>query len=110
MKSREEAKQALNDAISLYAGDIGPGRWVVPNLVGSGGRRCIGLTYIVEIAGDGPEPHPEFTQDDAPWKLWGGDAILSTAGLESFDGMTETYTDKYGDDIYADSAMIEVAD
>lgn len=113
MKSRKESLAALNAAINAYAGDIGPGQWVAQDLVGGGGRSCIGLTYTIDLGkvdGQLPAQNSCFTQDDGPWRLWGGSAILAAAGLGKFDGMVEVRKDKYGDDIYADSAMIEVTD
>jgi transglutaminase-like putative cysteine protease len=108
MKTRTQALKDLSAAIAAYAGPSGPGTWTAEDFHGTG-RPSIGLTYSVEIKGDGPEPHPEMIAGDEPWKVWGGDAILSAAGLENFDGMADTYTDKYGDQIYADSAVIEVS-
>lgn len=109
MKTRAQALEALNTAISAYQGPVGPGAWSAEDFHGSG-RLAIGLTYKVEIEGDGPEPHPEMITGDEPWNLWGGDAILAAACLDSFDGMGDNYTDKYGDQIYSDSAVIEVAE
>lgn len=107
MKTRAQALAALNEAIAAYSDPTGPGTWSAEDFHGSG-RPSVGLTYKVDIEGDGPEPHPELQTGDEPWKMWGGDAILAAAGLEQFDGMSDSYTDKYGDQIYCDSAVIEV--
>ncbi len=88
---------------ALRDNETGPGHWGVEAEWDVAGRPAIALIYRVECSGGGPEPHPDFVYADMPWSAWGGNAILAAAGMETFTGMAEGYTDKYGDDMYADA-------
>ena len=57
-----------------------------------------------------PAPHPEMAYGDEPWKKWGGETILDTAGISTheYDGQVDRYVDRFGHKIYCDSAVIEV--
>jgi len=64
---------------------LGPGRWRV-HLLGD----HVFLVYVVQSTGrrfPRPTPNTPFAvwedgDPDAPWKKWGGDIILSTAGVD----------------------------
>ena len=110
IKTRAQTIEVLTNAIAAHSGDTtGPGTWEAQNFYGAQ-RDCVALTYSVKVTGEGPMAHPDLVTGDEPWKNWGGDAILAAAKLVSFDGAGESYTDKCGDEIYADSALIEVSD
>jgi hypothetical protein len=41
---------------------------------------------------------------------FGGNQILKNAGLDYFDGMSDCYVDEFGDRMYCQMSLIEVAD
>lgn len=101
--ARDIAIARLEAAIAAYEGDTGPGCWQVERDFDRVGQARIGLTYLLGIS-----DQPEDMAGDEPWKIWGGNAILAQAGLESQDGHADSWVDKYGDGVYGDSAIINV--
>lgn len=72
----------LDVAINRYKGPKGPGEWTTFE-----DKDSFGLVYAVAIEpGAWPAPHSEMVQEDAAWKLWGGEEILAAAGLSGKRG------------------------
>jgi hypothetical protein len=72
LPTKTEAIVALMIAIDIYQGDSGPGSWVIDS-----GRKFIALTWIFE------ENHiPLETKSERLWRSYGGEEILTNAGLE----------------------------
>lgn len=72
LPAKTEAIVALMIAIDSYQGDPGPGSWVIDS-----GRSFIALTWIFE-----ENRIPLESQSERLWRLYGGEEILTNAGLE----------------------------
>ena len=93
-----QAAAALNTALAAYAGDTGPGYWTVSTATAKGGVTGPCLTYVADQDCDVTDP-------DQPWKVWGGEAIIASAGLVIADGID----DNDGSNYYA-SAIVEIVE
>lgn len=107
MHTKRQAIAALKQAVSAYPGNTGPGCWRIDEDMGEasyshgdGTRRLpqVGLTYEVAIGN-------QATGEDAPWRQWGGGAIIAAASLADHlgDGIA---TENGG--MYYDTAIIAV--
>lgn len=86
MGSRGYVVQHLRSAISKLS-DEGPGRWKVTDCP------CIdwvSLSYDVEGSSRGPA-----FSEEAPWRSWGGDALLKSAGVREYKVMTAVLSSGY---------------
>lgn len=99
---------AMKKAIEQHAAtNTGPGVWVASEYRDDG---RVMLAYQVACGGEGPEPHPDITQGDEPWKQWGGDAIIAAAGLDKLpqDGGQDHWTDRDGDEMWAEYVVVQL--
>ena len=108
--TRAEAVKALSEAIKSYSGEAGPGKWSVEESANSN-RAAVGLVYTVGVQDDAfPSPHADIKDSSDILEKFGGNQILKNAGLDYFDGMSDCYVDKFGDSMYCEMSLIEVAD
>jgi hypothetical protein len=86
--SMDYIKGRLQLALDVFDGDTGPGEWVVGEASGKGSSpRRPALCY--KWPGDLDENHPNWGDADAPWKKWGGEAMIDLAGCEILDGTAD---------------------
>jgi hypothetical protein len=110
MMTRAEAVKALSEAIKSYSGETGPGKWSVEESANSN-RAAVGLVYTVEVQNHAfPSPHADIKNSSDIFEKLGGNQILKDAGLDYFDGMSDSYVDKFGDSMYCEMLLIEVSD
>lgn len=110
MMTRTEAVKALTEAIKSYSGEAGPGKWSVEESANSN-RAAVGLVYTVEVQNHAfPSPHADIKDSSDILEKFGGNQILENSGLDYFDGMSDSYVDKFGDRMYSEMLLIEVAD
>ena len=89
----EQAEAALDAAIKHHESiaEGMPGSWSIETSEGS-----IMLVWSCEA----DDEAVAGMQSDEPWSAWGGNAIITDAGLrEPDDSGTDSYHDKYGDDM-----------
>jgi hypothetical protein len=72
LPAKTEAIVALMMAIDSYQGYPGPGSWVIDS-----GKSFIALTWLFE-----ENRIPLESQSESLWRLYGGEEILTNAGLE----------------------------
>lgn len=113
MMTRTEAVKALTEAIKSYSGEAGPGKWSIevwPNSY-TLNKAAVGLVYTVEVQNHAfPSPHADIKDSSDILEKFGGNQILKNAGLDYFDGMSDSYVDKFGDCVCCEMLLIEVAD
>lgn len=85
--------QARLDAAIEAAGAAVTGAW----------KSSVGEGYIQLVwTCDASDEALADMYGDEPWSDWGGDAILSAAGLPEYDNSgADTYTDRFGDEMVA---------
>lgn len=111
MLTKSETAASIEAAIRVVKAtqDTGPGEWRVEDAQDG----VILLSYhLVTTGAEGDTaPHPVLHKDSgAVWSVWGGNAILQAAGVETKQAGADGYTDRFGDSIYTEYVTIEYSE
>lgn len=98
----KQTVEKLEAAISAYQGDTGPVTWRAED---HGGDVLLVGTYDADTRTDTDDKELYLT--DEVWKLYGGDAILESAGLEMSDSGMDAYQDTWGDNVVSQWVSID---
>ena len=85
LEVRDEAdfiRERLQLALDEYEGDTGPGEWMPVEALPDKGRALMAYKWPDGMT----EEHPDWGDADAPWKRWGGEAIIDLVGGSIADG------------------------
>lgn len=72
----EYLRQMLQQALDEYEGDTGPGQWLTVEAMPDKGVALLAYQWPEGLS----EGDPHWGDADAPWKLWGGEALVAAVG------------------------------
>lgn len=98
MKTRSQILAALEAAVDQITPAVG--KWVIRS----------GTDYVQLVWTCDKDATDEMFGDE-PWSEWGGNAIIAAASLpDPDDSGTDTYTDKFGEDVVTQWAQRDVCE